>query len=66
MILPEKNTLWDHPNGHVYKVVGYTNLKTTKPDQYPITIVYESLDDCENWWSRPLSKWHDSMTPHKK
>lgn len=55
---PANNSKWKHTSGKIYRVLMLTNLSATKED-YPITVVYE--DSKGDIWSRPLSKWHDSM-----
>lgn len=57
--IPKPNSRWVHKNGATYTVAVVTNLKTTRPDEYPPTVVYFSADGC--WWSRPLKKWAGSM-----
>jgi hypothetical protein len=58
--IPKPGSRWLHKSGTQYTVALVTNLGTTKPDEYPPTVVYFSEHDC--WWSRPLLKWHGSMT----
>ena len=57
---PVLNSRWIHKNGTQYTVICVTNLKATRQDEYPVTVVY--YDDDDNLWSRPLSRWHGSMT----
>ncbi len=59
--IPQPGSRWLHKNGTEYTVALVTNLGTTKPDEYPPTVVYFSANDC--WWSRPLERWWGSMTP---
>lgn len=60
-LIPKPGSRWLHKSGTQYTVALVTNLGTTKPGEYPPTVVYFSDDDC--WWSRPLVLWHGSMTP---
>lgn len=54
-------TVWKHePSGRLYQVLTITNEFATRED-YPVTVVYMGSD--LKVWSRPLSKWYDSMTP---
>lgn len=54
-------SVWRHKGGNVYRVKLLTNntLKIDDPD-YPITVVYENVSN-KTMWSRPVSKWFDSM-----
>lgn len=58
---PPINSLWRHTNGNLYKVAVLTNMTSTRPEQYPPTVVYFNID-LDTWWSRPLADWHRSMT----
>ncbi len=53
------NQVWKHKSGSFYRVLLITNEQSTR-EEYPITVVYKGQDGVV--WSRPLSKWHDSMT----
>ena len=57
---PAIGSVWKHHSGRLYTVKMYTNLDTTRPEKYPVTIVYEGANG--KLWSRPLSDWHRSMT----
>ena len=59
-LIPKPGSRWLHKSGTVYFVALVTNLGTTKPDEYPPTVVYFSENDC--WWSRTVDRWHGSMT----
>lgn len=52
---------WKHTGGGLYTVRGFTNLYTSMPDKYPITVVYAGVSNGKVW-SRPLKLWHRSMT----
>lgn len=56
------NSEWIHTNGNKYIVLCIANEHTERPNQYPVTVVYQG----ENLkiWSRPLTEWHRSMTPN--
>ncbi len=58
--VPAPGSRWLHKSGRRYTVAMVTNLATTKPDEYPPTVVY--IDENDQQWSRPLERWHDSMT----
>lgn len=57
---PERGSVWEHRNGSVYTVVGFTNLHTQNEEKYPVTVIYQG--DNGRSWSRPLSEWFRSMT----
>lgn len=57
--IPKVTSKWQHNNGNTYTVLLVTNLDM-QTDEYPITVVY--CDEKFNFWSRPLSRWHGSMT----
>ena len=57
---PVAFSLWEHTVGTTYRVVSLTNMTATD-ERYPKTIVQENTETGE-LWSRPLSKWHASMT----
>ena len=59
---PESGSKWEHHSGRVYAVVEITNGKTERPDQYPVTVVYQNVDN-GTLWSRPLSEWARSFKP---
>lgn len=58
---PKPETLWQHHNGGVYRVLHIANQQTTNPDKYPVTVVYQGVVNGAVW-TRPLSDWHRSMT----
>lgn len=57
---PEVHSVWRHKSGKPYVVIGYSNEQSTDPDRYPVTIYYADIEG--RVWSRPLSRWHESMT----
>lgn len=59
IIRPTLGSRWTHTNGNRYTVTGYSNDKHPS-DKYPLTVHY--VGDNGNHWSRPLSRWHASMT----
>lgn len=58
-LLPEIDSTWKHHNGNTYEIIAIANLETTRPEKYPITIVYEGENG--KIWSRPFDRWHASM-----
>lgn len=60
--LPPIGKTYQHTNGGVYRVTGYANEKTTKPDQYPVNIIYRNVVN-GTIWCRPASEWARSFTP---
>lgn len=58
-LIPKVTSKWRHKNGNIYTVLLVTNL-AAQIDEYPVTVVY--CDERLNFWSRPLSHWHGSMT----
>ena len=60
---PELESIWNHANGSKYTVLMFSNEQTTKPEQYPVTIIYK--DDKGQVWSRALDDWYRSMTEAK-
>lgn len=56
MIEPERDSVWEHRNGNVYKVICLTNVEHERQDEYPTTVVYYNIDNYK-FYSRPLSKW---------
>lgn len=59
--LPSIHSQWRHHNGNVYQVVCIANRLTTRPEKYPVTVVYMGVTN-GHIWSRPLSRWYESMT----
>lgn len=57
---PASTTRWQHSKGTIYTVLLVSNGAGERPDEYPETVVYQ--DDNGKVWSRPLSRWHGSMT----
>lgn len=63
MILPEPDEVtvgsrWQHKNDSgPYIVIALANTAHRHPD-HPVHVVYKSG---ENWWSRPLSQWHEKF-----
>jgi hypothetical protein len=58
---PAPGSSWQHTNGNRYTVLAISNGDSTRPDEYPVTVVYQGADG--KLWSRPLSRWHASMHP---
>lgn len=56
--VPKPLTRWIHrDNGNEYIILGLTNLESTQPEKYPVTIIYLRLFD-GTVWNRPLDRWH--------
>lgn len=62
--VPGDSTEWQHNNGSLYTVLVVANTHATRVDEYPVTVVYRGADG--KVWSRPLSRWHASMSPVAK
>lgn len=63
--VPEIGSKWDHDSsGAVYCVIAIANRESTRPDDYPITVVYQNTHT-DSVWSRPLADWHRSMSLSK-
>lgn len=61
---PPVGATCEHHSGRLYRVEGYTNENTTRPEQYPITIIYQNVDNGA-LWSRPAAEWFRSFRPIK-
>ena len=59
--LPKPKSLWRHKNGNYYEVLLIANLYSERLEEYPITVVYIGVINGKIW-SRPLDRWHGSMT----
>ena len=61
MIFPKLNSVWRHKkSGKSYKVLLVVNENTTRPEEYPISVVYQDVDlGC--LWMRPIESWNKSM-----
>lgn len=60
--IPEVDSLWAHRNGQVYQVRAITNVGTSRPEQYPVTVVYQNVNN-RTMWSRRADDWHRSFRP---
>lgn len=58
---PTIGSRWKHHNGNLYTVLLLTNSESTRPEEYPITVVYQGANGLI--WSRPLSNWYRSFIP---
>ena len=56
-------SLWAYRNGNKYKVIALANTRTERPKEYPVTVVYENINNGAVW-CRKLSDWHRSMTKY--
>lgn len=55
-------SLWvHHTSKQVYRVIGFTNVDSTKPG-YPPTVVYVN-NETNVPYSRPVADWARSFTP---
>lgn len=61
---PESGSKWEHHSGRVYRVIGVANASTQRPDEYPVTIIYENVDNSAVW-CRPASEWARSFKPYR-
>jgi len=59
--LPALGSFWTHKNGNKYKVIALANTRTERPEQYPVTVVYENINN-GTVWCRKATDWHRSMT----
>jgi len=57
--IPEIGSIWQHYNGN-YKVIMIANESTTRPEEYPITVIYQGENG--KIWARKLENWHKSLT----
>ena len=65
MQLPEIGSVWTHDKtGNLYTVEMISNVGTTKPDDFPVTVIYRSFET-DDLWSRPVAEWHRSMSINK-
>ena len=55
-------TLWRHHSGRIYRVTGFTNMKTTDNEKFPRTVAYESIDTGDIW-SRPVVDFSEKFEP---
>jgi hypothetical protein len=58
---PKIGSTWEHRNGNLYRVQGYTNRALDRQEDYPTTIIYMNVDNRE-FYSRRLVDWERSMT----
>lgn len=59
--LPTSGSLWRHSSCRLYRVILIANKETDRPGEFPVTIVYQRLED-GTIWSRPFSRWYPSFT----
>ena len=60
MEIPKTFSFWAHKTGNVYQVIQIANEHSTRLEEYPVTVVYKSVDT-RYIWSRPLDRWYSSM-----
>lgn len=58
---PIPGMVYEHDNGNLYQVMMITNQQTTRPEQYPVTVVYFNIRNGTTW-SRPVSEWDRSFS----
>lgn len=63
-VIPCPGSEWAHKSGETYFVIMISNSNSKRQSDFPTTVVYRRLSDL-TVWSRPLSKWHCSMSPSK-
>jgi len=51
---------YEHNNGNIYQVIMIANKETTRPDEYPVTVVYFDIKNGTTW-AMPLSGWSGSF-----
>lgn len=60
--VPALGSSWTHrKSGASYKVLLLTNESAERPDDFPVTVVYQGADG--KVWSRPLDEWYGAMMP---
>lgn len=61
MAIPKDCSHWRHRNGNDYWVVLIANRDSTRPDEFPITVVYRGSN--QRIWAKPLDDFLTKMTP---
>jgi len=56
---------WKHSSGTQYEVIAIANAESTRPQAYPLTVVYRNIET-GSVWSRKASEWHQSMTEARR
>jgi hypothetical protein len=57
MEIPKLRSVWKHKEKEsYYRVILITNVHTTRPEEFPVTICYQDVH-LGYVWSRPLQKW---------
>ena len=61
---PITGSRWRHHSGRVYVVLMVTNTETTRPERFPMTVVYQNTANGTRW-SRPMEDFltNDRFTP---
>lgn len=62
MDLPKIGSEWHHIYGDRYRVIALANTHTTRPEKYPVMVVYESART-SYVWCRKADDWYGSMSP---
>lgn len=61
LTIPEIGSKWRHrEKDTIYTVVLITNLRSTRPQEFPITVSYVDEKDLPPW-SCFLTRWHEKM-----
>lgn len=59
---PLSGSVWLHEkSGNHYQVILTSNMLSESHDEYPPMVTYRRLSDL-SIWSRPIARWHSSMT----
>lgn len=58
--LPPVNKIFEHENGTVYAVIGYSNLESENPNHPPRV---EYIGQNGNKWSKTLADFYSKMKP---
>lgn len=53
--LPAKGSRYEK-SGNIYTVIEIANIETTKPDTYPVTVIYKG--DNGKVWATTLENWN--------
>lgn len=61
---PIKDEVYKHHSGRLYVVQGFANEETQYPDKFPVTVIYENIDN-GTVWTRPLSEFLEKFKPIK-
>jgi hypothetical protein len=51
---------WAHHSGREYRVLILANTETARPEEYPITVIYQGANG--HIWAKPLDNFLAKMT----